>query len=227
VMTPRTKVQAIAHDLPVDKLLALVTSSRHSRFPVYENDLDHVVGILHLNDLVHQQLQADGDLDLPLILRPAPAVPEDHLVEHLLAAFKRQHIHMAIVLDEFGGLAGIVTLEDLVEEVVGEVRDEFDVEKEPIVEIGPGVLEVAGNYLVDDLREYVYLGDVGDLPDVETVGGLIHTWLGRPPQIGDHVAPANNGNVRLTVLEVDGLAVSRARVEFPVDSAAPEEEQFG
>jgi CBS domain containing-hemolysin-like protein len=223
IMTPRPKVQAIAHDLPADELLDLVTASRHSRFPVYENDLDHVIGILNLKDLVRQHLQASGDLDISLILRPAPAVPEDYLVEHLLAAFKRQRIHMAIVLDEFGGLAGIVTLEDLVEEIVGEVRDEFDFEKEPILEIKPGVLEVAGNFLVDDLREFVYLGDVEELPDVETVGGLIHTWLGRPPQIGDLVTPAHNSDVRLTVLEVDGLAVSRAKVEFPVGNATPEE----
>ena len=223
IMSPRTKVQAIPSDMPADELLALVTASRHSRFPVYENDLDHVIGILHLKDLVRQQLQANGELNIRTILRPAPAVPEDHLVEQLLAAFKRQRIHMAIVLDEFGGLAGIVTLEDLVEEVVGEVRDEFDVEKEPIVELGPGVLEVDGSFLVDDLREYVYLGDVSELPDVETVGGLIHTWLGRPPQIGDRVTPASNGNVQLIVLEVDGLAVARARVEFPVVDEQPEE----
>lgn len=223
VMTPRPKVQAIAYDLPVDELLGLVTSSRHSRFPVYENDLDHVIGILHLKDLVHQQLQASGELDIRLILRPAPAVPEDQLVERLLAAFKRQRIHMAIVLDEFGGLAGIVTLEDLVEEVVGEVRDEFDVEKEPFEEIGPGVLEVEGSFLVDDLRDYVYLGDARNLPDVETVGGLIHTWLGRPPQIGDRVTPADNGDVQFTVIEIDGLAVSRARVEFPVGNETSEE----
>lgn len=215
VMTPRPKVQAIPYDIPSDELLQLVTESRHSRFPVYENDLDHVIGILHLKDLLRQQLRKRGDLDLRLILRPAPAIPEDLAVDHLLAAFKRQRIHMAIVLDEFGGLSGIVTLEDLVEEIVGEVRDEFDFEKEPVVEIAPGTLEVAGTFLVDDLNEYVFLGEEEELPDVETVGGLIHTWLGRPPQIGDIVSLPNDGAVYFTVLDVDGLAVSRAKVEFP------------
>ncbi len=217
VMTPRTKVQAIPHNLQANELLALVTESRHSRFPVYEKDIDHVVGILHLKDLVQQQLRYKEDLDLRLILRPAPAVPEDQFVENLLAAFKRQRIHMAIVLDEFGGLAGIVTLEDLVEEIVGEVRDEFDYEREPLMELEPGVLEVAGSYLVDDLNDYVYLGEADKLPDVETVGGLIHTWLGRPPQIGDTIKAAQNTSVLMTVLDVEGLAVSRARVEFPVE----------
>ncbi len=225
VMTPRPKVQSLPHDLPTAELLQIVTNSRHSRFPVYEGDQDHVIGILNLKDLVRQQLKQKGDLDLRLLLRPAPAVPEDLLVEQLLAAFKRQRIHMALVLDEFGGLAGIVTLEDLVEEIVGEVRDEFDFEKEPIIHIKPGVLEVSGAYLVDVLSEDIYLGNEEDLPDVETVGGLIHTWLRRPPQIGDSVHLPDNEDVRFTVLDVDGLAVARAKVEFPTaDAEAPVED---
>ncbi len=217
-MTPRTKVQAIPHDIPLEDLLRFVTASRHSRFPVFEKDLDHVIGLLHLKDLIRQQLNKKGNFDIRLLLRPAPAVPEDQSVEKLLAAFKRrQRIHLAVVLDEFGGVAGIVTLEDLVEEIVGEVRDEFDFEKEPFIELSPGVLEVAGNYLVDDLSDEVYLGDEEDLPDVETVGGLIHTWLGRPPQIGDSVTSLYNEKVHFTVLDVDGLAVARAKVEFPTE----------
>jgi CBS domain containing-hemolysin-like protein len=108
----------------------------------------------------------------------------------------------------------VVTLEDLVEEVVGEVRDEFDQEKEPYVEIKPGLLEVAGDYLVDDLVEEVYLGEEDDLPDVETVGGLVVTKLGRPPKVGDEVV--YHDSVTITVLDVDRRAVTRARVAFPV-----------
>jgi CBS domain containing-hemolysin-like protein len=120
---------------------------------------------------------------------------------------------MAIVLDEFGGMSGVVTLEDLVEEIVGEVRDEFDLEKEPLVEISPGIIEVAGNYLVDDLLEDVHLGDEEDLPDVETVGGLIVTWLGRPPVKGDEYVFQET--VHFKVLDVERRAVVRARIEFP------------
>ncbi len=214
VMTPRRKVKALAHDMPLPELLDLVAESQHSRFPVYEDDLDHVIGMLHLKDLIYQQLRMKGKFDIRLLLRPTLSVPENYLVEKLLAAFKRQRVHMAIVLDEFGGTAGIVTLEDLVEEVVGEVRDEFDLESEPLVEIGPGVLEVAGNYLLEDLEDYVYLGQEDDLPDVETVGGLIMTELGRPPRQDDRVI--YNNEVNFIVLAVDGLAVARARVEFPV-----------
>jgi len=227
VMTPRPQVQAIPEDIASPELLKLVTESRHSRFPVYENDLDHVIGILHLKDLVKQQLRNNGDLNLRSLLRPGPSVPEDLAVEHLLTAFKRQRIHMAIVLDEFGGLSGIVTLEDLVEEIVGEVRDEFDFENEPIVEISPGILEVTGTFLVDDLSDYVFLGEPDHMPDVETIGGLIHTWLGRPPQVGDVIQLPHDAAVVFTVIDVDGLAVSKAKIEFPVSIRAGDENQNG
>ncbi|MDX1412955.1 MAG: hemolysin family protein, partial [Candidatus Promineifilaceae bacterium] len=222
VMTPRTKVQAIPSDIPKDELLALVTASRHSRFPVYEGDLDHIVGILHLKDLIRQTIKSSSTFDLRLILRAAPAVPEDQLVETLLAVFKQQRLHMAVVVDEFGGIAGIVTLEDLVEEVVGEVRDEFDLEKEPFVEISPGILEVAGDYLVDDLTEVVYLGSEETLPDVETVGGLVITKLGRPPLINDEVIYGDQ--VLIKVVDVDRRAVARVRIEFPAAETGDEEE---
>ncbi len=214
VMTPRTRVQAIPYDLPHDDLLKLVTESRHSRFPVFKDDLDHIEGILHLKDLVRQTIKGQSSFDLRLILRMAPSVPENYPVAKLLAVFKQQRLHMAVVLDEFGGMAGVVTLEDLVEEVVGEVRDEFDLEKEPFVEISPGVIEVAGNYLVDDLVEDVDLGNLKALPDVETVGGLIVTWLGRPPVKGDKLV--HQDMVHFEVLDVERRAVVRARIEFPV-----------
>jgi CBS domain containing-hemolysin-like protein len=213
VMTPRPKVQVIPLDIPHDELLALVTASSHSRFPVFAGDHDHIVGILHLKDLIRQSIKPGAKLDLRLILRAAPAVPEDQLIETLLAAFKKQKLHMAVVLDEFGGLSGVVTLEDLVEEVVGEVRDEFDLETEPFVQHSPGHLEVAGDYLVDDLQEQVYLGSEESLPDVETVGGLVIAELGRPPKVGDEVT--YNGTVHLTVLDVDRRAVSRVKIDFP------------
>ena len=215
IMTPRPKVQAVDSEISIDELLKIVMASRHSRFPVYKEDLDHVIGILNLKDLIQEQLDTNGDLKLVDILRPAPAKACRDKIRKQLNYLTSQRIHMAVVLDEFGGLAGIVTLEDLVEEIVGEVRDEFDFEREPLVESEPGVIEVAGNYLVDDLLDFIYLGDEEELPDVETVSGLIHTWLGRPPQVGDMVAAAQSKNVKFTVLDVDGLAVSRAKVEFP------------
>jgi len=213
VMSPRTRVQAIPVDIAKNELLQIVTESRHSRFPVYENDLDHITGIVHLKDLIRQTMRPDSRFDIRLIMRSAPAVPEDYPVEKLLAAFKSQRLHMAIVLDEFGGMAGIVTLEDLVEEIVGEVRDEFDLEREPFVVLEPGVIEAAGDYLVDDLAEMVYLGEREGLPDVETIGGLVVAKLGRPPEINDEVI--YDEQVSFRVLDIDRLAVTRVRIEFP------------
>ncbi len=221
VMTPRRRMQALDVRWPQDELIRIVTESRHSRFPVYEADLDHIVGILHLKDLLRLTLRPNGPFDLRLILRTAPSVPEDFRVDRLLAAFKKQKLHMAVVRDEFGGLAGVVTLEDLVEEVVGEVRDEFDLEREPRVELEPGMLDVSGEYPLDDLAEEVFLGEADDLPDVETVGGLIVSLLGRPPLNGDEVSLHH---VRFTVLDIDRLAVLRARVEFPTHKTGGESE---
>lgn len=212
VMTPRTKVQAIRHDVGREQLMQIVTESRHSRFPVYVKDRDHVIGILHLKDLIRQTIDPQDKFDLRAILRTAPAVPEGLPVETLLAAFKRQRLHMALVLDEFGGMAGIVTLEDLVEEIVGEVRDEFDQEKEPYEELEPGVIEAVGDYLVDDFPEGFW-GDEAHLPDVETVGGLVITKLGRLPQVGDEVV--YNDSVTIKVLAVDRHSISRVRIEYP------------
>ena len=213
VMAPRPKVEAVAHNTPLPDLLKQVAESEHSRFPVYEGNLDHIIGMVHIKDLVRFQSRPRGNFDIRLLLRSIPVVPEHYPVEKLLATFKRQRIHMAIVLDEFGGTAGIVTLEDLVEEVVGEVRDEFDREGEPIVHVAPGVLEVDGHYLLDDLQEYVYLGEEEELPDIETVSGLIMTKLGRMPRVGDKFSYKDN--IQFSVLTIDGLTVARARIEFP------------
>jgi CBS domain containing-hemolysin-like protein len=212
VMTPRIKVEALPLNVPRQEILKIVTESRHSRFPVYDGDRDHIVGILHLKDLIKQTLRSEGRFDLRLILRSVPAVPEDLPIQTLLAAFKRQKLHMAIVLDEFGGMDGIVTLEDLVEEVVGEVRDEFDLEKEPYEELGPGLIEAEGEYLVDDFDDGFW-GNEEELPDVETVGGLVITKLGRPPAVGDEVV--YNDKIHIRVLAVEGRAVARVLIEFP------------
>jgi len=222
VMTPRPKIQAIPFEMPLPEMLKLVTESNYSRFPVFEGDLDHIIGIVHIKDLVRQHLRLKGNFDIRLLLRPVHVVPEHYFVGNLLTAFKHRKHHMAIVLDEFGGTAGVVTLEDLIEEVVGEVRDEFDQENESLVKIRAGELEVAGDLLIDDLAEYVYLGEEEDLPDVESVGGLIMAQLGRVPQPGDQVT--YNDQVNFTVLTVDGLAVARARVEYPTPKIERDED---
>jgi CBS domain containing-hemolysin-like protein len=214
VMTPRRKIQAFPHDIPLQTLLKQVSESGYSRFPVYETNIDNIIGVLHLKDLVCLSPRQKENFDIRLLLRPTQVVPERYLAQHLLTAFRRRRMHLAIVLDEYGGTAGIVTLEDLIEEVVGEVRDEFDQEIEPLIEQAPGVLDVVGSYLIEDLEEYFDLGEESDLPDVETVGGLVMAKLGRLPKVGDSVTCFTD--TRITVLSMDGRALARARIDFSV-----------
>jgi CBS domain containing-hemolysin-like protein len=200
-------MEAIPVTIGEAELAERLARSRHTRFPVYDGDLDHIVGALHLKDFIRWRMDAERRFELRTLLRPARMVPEHMPVEKLLETFKRERGHMAVVLDEYGGTAGLVTLEDLIEEVVGEVRDEFDVETAPLRVLGPGQLEVAGELQLVDLAEHMALGD--ELPDVDTVGGLILTVLGRPAVVGETVTV---GGVSFAVLGVTGLAIDRVRV---------------
>ena len=210
VMTHRTRVQAYPVEISEEELLAELSRSRFSRFPIYEGTLDNVVGILHLKDLVRQQIHQPGQFNLRALMRRAPVVPEYVDVESVLASLKRLRLHMAIVIDEFGGMAGIVTLEDLVEEVVGEVQDEFDQEIPLIREVGPREYLVRGDFPLEDLEELSALGE--DLPEVNSVGGLIVVLLNRMPGPGDRVTYAG---IEFTAETVANRAVQTARVRLP------------
>nr|MBN1228135.1 HlyC/CorC family transporter [Anaerolineae bacterium] len=185
VMTPRPRMTALPRDIGESALLNLVTSSTQSRFPVYEGRIDRIVGMIHVKDVVRQVL--DGKpVNIDAILRQVLYVPEAQRVEITLASFKRLHLHMAIVLDEFGGTAGLVTLEDLIEEVFGEMQDEFDTDEEPpIAVIGPGHLLVQGTVLLETLDDYLPVARGGH--DVQTIGGLVMAMLDRTPEVGDDV----------------------------------------
>lgn len=221
VMTPRLRIAAIPLDIGEQELLKLVAESPYSRFPVYDGDLDHVVGLLLLKDVVRHQISGQEPFDLNKLLRHMPVVPETLRVEQLLVAFKRSRVHMALVIDEYGGAAGLVTLEDLVEEVVGEVHDEFDIELPPIRQVEPGVLLVRGDLLIEDLREdtMIDLPEEEDLPNVETVGGLVISLLGRPAHPNDRIV-LNETN--FIVERVDGRAVALVRIEVGNGEAKPE-----
>ncbi len=212
VMTSRLKIQAVPRDARLPEIRRRFAETRFSRLLVYEGSLDNLLGSLDLKDLVRRSLRDGDGFDIRLLLRPVPAVPEQLPIENLLRSFRQTGDRLAVVLDEFGGTAGIVTLGDLVEEVVGEVQDEFDSATEPVTRSAAGVFEVDGTYLLDDLREQMNLEPEGELEGIETVSGLVMARLGRLPIPGDQV-PVGEG-ARLTVLRTDGFAVSRARIEF-------------
>ncbi|HSR34164.1 MAG TPA: hemolysin family protein, partial [Anaerolineae bacterium] len=213
VMMPRTLMSAIPVTVAEDELLALIPSTPYSRLPVYQDTVDDIMGIVHLKDLVRQQLSGNP-FDLRSLLRQVSFVPETLPVKTLLANFKRLHQHMAIVIDEHGGTLGLVTLEDLLEEVVGEVRDEFDEhEEDPLILVEPGYLVALGTAQLEDLGKYLSLPEHEH--DVHTVGGFVLAELGKIPNVGDQVQA---GDVTLRVEEMDGLSVKQVSIRYPPGS---------
>lgn len=212
VMTPRPMMAAVPVTIGEQDLLELYDQTPYSRLPVFGRDVDDVLGVLHLKDLVRQQISGEA-FDLRALLRQVPFVPENLPIQAMLASFREQHQHMAIIIDEHGGTLGLVTLEDVLEEVVGEVRDEFDVgEEDPLVVVAPGHLSAQGTAPVEEVAEYAPLPahDYG----VHTIGGLALAGLGRRPEVGDEVTV---GQVTLRVETMDGLSITRVSVHYPAD----------
>ena len=220
VMTPRTRIVGISADETQEKILRLVCDSNHSRYPIYENDLDEIKGFFHVKDLArHLQKGVDaGPLNLRMMAqsRPVIVVPETLSLNLMLQRFRAERGALAVVIDEYGGTAGIVTFEDLLEEVVGEIQDEFDIERAPFELIGERRLRVEGSLLLHELNQHFDI-DFAD-EEVDTVGGLIMAHLGRIPEVGDVIEL--NG-VRYTVELVAGRAVDSAFVELPDATSAP------
>jgi len=213
VMVPRPEVVAISVDLPSEEALAAVVDSPYTRYPVYGGSLDEIVGILHVRDLfaaMHDLGMAAVRLES--IARPAYVVPETKDLAALLADFRREKQHMAIVVDEYGAMEGIVTLEDLLEEIVGEIEDEFDLPDTSIERIDEKRIRIDGTYTIDDFNEE--FGTQLEQEDFHTMAGLVFGELGRAPEVGDAVA---TGGLRLTVLEIEGSRILRIEVEFGVE----------
>ena len=186
VMIPRTQMLAAPDNLTCDELFTLLADSRFSRLPLYRGTIDNIVGVVHLKDLLcmEQQLQLRNVAD---ILRPVPFFPETIPVKTVFSLLQRKHLQVAIVLDEFGGTAGMVTLEDLIEEIFGELQDEFDVGYVPPYRLLPGNrLWIRGDTLIDELNERL---EELRLPDrnVDTIGGLILNAIGPLPGLGTEI----------------------------------------
>ena len=208
VMIQRRDMVGVPIDVSLDDLLELGESSPHSRFPVYEETLDNVVGVIHIKDLLRAARRSRESFDLKATLRQPLFVPETMPAGRLLTEFKRAHTTLAVVIDEYGGTAGLVTIDDVVEEIVGDVPDEFH-SQTPSVELQPdGTWIVAPTLRLDEIAEELDVHVEEDL-DVDTVGGLVVERLGRLAQAGDVVELENH---RLVVEEVDGVRITRLRV---------------
>jgi CBS domain containing-hemolysin-like protein len=209
VMVPRADVVFLSTHRTVEENLYLARSSGHTRFPLCEGDLDHILGIIHIKDLFRA---ATPITDLTRVARPVRFVPETIRLDHLLARMRAERIHIAAVLDEYGGVSGIVTLENVIEELVGPIQDEFDAERPELVRREDGALWISGSMLVVDLEQELKIEFSSR--DADTVGGLVLSALGRRPRVGDRVLLHP---LEFEVQEVSGnrIATLLARLVLP------------
>jgi CBS domain containing-hemolysin-like protein len=210
VMRPRPEVVTLSVELPPEECLRAVLESPYTRYPVYRDEPEHIIGVLHLRDLLNgMNDRGIAAVDIESILRPPYIVPETKDIAALLAEFRKTNQHMAIVVDEYGDMEGIVTLEDVLEELVGEIEDEFDLPDESVERIDDRTIRIDGTFPIDDFNEQFDCS----LPieDYHTMGGLVFGLLGRAPEPDDEVEDAG---LRFKVLEVEGTRIERLEVEF-------------
>jgi CBS domain containing-hemolysin-like protein len=212
IMTPRPEIVAIAVNSSMEEVRRLVVESGHSRIPVYNGTLDQVIGILYARDLIRQLGLPPEQFEMRKAMRPPLYVPETKPLRDLLKDFRLQKIHIAIVLDEYGGTAGLVTVEDLLEEVVGEMSDEHEAQEPAMLRrINDLSAEADARIYLDELNRIMGL----DLPEdagYDTLGGFISTTLGRIPAVGDAF---EHEGARFTVLEAEPQKVNRVKIELP------------
>jgi CBS domain containing-hemolysin-like protein len=209
VMIPRTEMICVDADAPIEQVIQMAATHPLTKFPAYEGNLDHIVGILHTRDLVrvvHREGQR-GPASVRSLVREVLFVPETIHASDLLVRFRARKQHMAIVLDEYGGTAGLVTLSDLIEEIVGDVADVFDREPPDIERLPDGSALINGLALIEDVNDAFGLG-LSD-SNYETIAGYILGRLNRLAQLGDEV---DAGGVRLRVEAMDGLRIARVRL---------------
>jgi len=206
VMTPRPDIVAIREAATVGDVRALFREQEYSRFPVYKDSLDNIAGFVFVKDLVTLSTNDDSG-PITGLLRPAVFVPETKRVPELLKQFQRHQTQCAIVVDEYGGTAGLVTIEDLLEEIVGEIRDEYDVESEPIVDEGDGRFVVSGKANIDELAQRLNVEI--ERGGFETVGGYLLSNLGRVPAIGEKF---EIDELTVEVLEAERRRINKVRI---------------
>jgi len=203
ILVPRPDIEALPSDAPLAELAERAAFGRYTRYPVYEGELDNILGAVHVKDLFRAAGEDPKGFDIRSVIRECLVVPENKPIEQILREFQTRKLQMAIVIDEWGSVEGLITIEDVLEEIVGEIQDEFDEGEAAIEPIGEGLFAVDGRIPITDVNEHFDL----DLPhqDFETIGGYVLGSLGRPPEAGDSVEA---DGATLHVKSVDGQRVS-------------------
>lgn len=219
VMVPRTEIVAVPAEISLRELLSFTARERHTRLPVYEETIDNIVGIIYMRDILHQRERLEAaNFDVHDLMRDPLTEPESIRIDDLLLRMRQQRIHMAIIIDEFGGTAGLVTLEDLLERIVGEVHDEFEPAATEIEILPDGSALIDGLMLIDDVNNR--FGTQLDDRSYDTIGGYVFGELGRRPALGDEIGA--EGRI-LRVEALDGLRIARIHLippELPTDETA-------
>ncbi|HYM68887.1 MAG TPA: hemolysin family protein [bacterium] len=219
VVRPRIDIVGVPASATIDEALGLMIESGHSRLPVYEGSADHIVGVVYVRDLLAPLRQGKHDQPVLDVRRPAFFVPETKKVDELFREMQRKKVSMAIVLDEYGGTAGLVTMEDLVEEIVGEIQDEYDLEEKPIQVLDERTAVVSGRTHIHEVNQALGLSLPDEHVDVDTVAGLIYETLGRVPQQGEILTVTGT---ELRVERTHGQRITKVRVTLP--APIPKEE---
>jgi len=215
IMVPRTDAVIISADTPIEELLQLVIQEGHSRFPVHGGSIDNIIGILHVKDLL--SCWSEEHLDLKDILRTPYFIPETKKISHLLKELRDKKSHMAIVIDEYGGTAGLVTIEDIIEEIIGEIHDEYDNDDTLMVATDEGDLLVDARLEIEKLVEHFNL----EVPkgNFESVGGFIISLLGRVPQPHETITHAP---LEMTIESADARKIRKVRVRVRKEDVHPD-----
>ncbi len=206
VMVPRIDVVFLSKDTPPREMLSGIIECGHSRFPIYEETIDNVIGILYAKDLLMFFSNLEN-LDIGSIVRKPYFVPESKRLDTLLKEFKRRHVHIAVAVDEYGGVSGIVCMEDIIEEIVGDIQDEFDHEEEDIIKIGNNIFQCEGRVNIEDLNEQLSI----NLPtmDFDTLGGFVFDLFGKIPVKYEKVSYEN---IDFIVQEMDGHKIKTIKL---------------
>jgi CBS domain containing-hemolysin-like protein len=218
VMIPRTEIIAVEANMPLAEIIPLITESTYTKFPVYDDNLDNILGIFHVKDLLRTMQEADWQKSsVRSLLREAMYVPETLPISALLRRFRDNHQHIAIILDEFGGTGGLVTLEDLLEEIVGEVSDPFDKFTPEFETLADGSILIDGLTLIEDVNKSLDL-DLND-PAYDTIAGYTLGKMGRIPKVNDSV---EFGKVLIQVEAMDGMRIERLKLTRLEDKISAE-----